>query len=64
MNREQLLAQFMPLAVESPLDALRPPDPYDELGEAIHVHISRAEYLAMPDSLKARLLEDETEPDF
>lgn len=64
VDRDQLLAQFMPLKVASPLDELEQEDPYLQLGEAIHVHISRAEYLAMPDSLKARLIQDETEPDF
>lgn len=64
MNREQLLAQYLPIRPESPLDAVQEKGPYAELGEAIHVHISPAEYAAMPDSLKARLIQDETEPDW
>lgn len=54
----------MPIEVSTPLDELEQGDPYSQLGEAIHVHVSRAEYTAMPDCLKARLIQDETEPEW
>lgn len=47
-------------APASPEDA----DPYYSLPAAIRVAISRREYQFMTDSQKARLIDDETEPEY
>lgn len=39
-------------------------DPYYRLPAAIRVAISRREYQFMTDSQKARLIDDETEPEY
>lgn len=39
-------------------------DPYYLLPEAIRVSITRREYLFMTDSQKARLIDNETEPEY
>lgn len=47
-------------APASPEDA----DPYYSLPAAIRVAINRREYQFMTDSQKARLIDDETEPEY